>query len=37
VPIGTLKMKTGYGVNNYVPPALNVQGALKRLIATKGR
>jgi hypothetical protein len=34
-PVGTPDMKTGYGVNNYVPPAMTVQGALARLLATE--
>jgi hypothetical protein len=34
-PIGTLKMNTGGGINNYVPPSLPAQGALARLYATK--
>jgi len=33
-PIGTPKMKTGYGVNNYVPPSLPAQGAVARLLAS---
>lgn len=35
IPIGTDDMKTGNGVNNYVPPSLTVQGALQRLTATE--
>ena len=35
IPIGTPDMKTGGGVNNYVPPAMNVQGAAQRLLATE--
>lgn len=35
IPVGTSDMKTGNGVNNYVPPSLNVQGALQRLTATE--
>lgn len=35
IPIGTEDMKTGNGVNNYVPPSLTVQGALQRLTATE--
>jgi hypothetical protein len=34
IPVGTLDMKTGGGVNNYVPPSINVSGALARLLAT---
>ncbi len=34
-PIGTPKMKTGYGINNYVPPSLPAQGAVARLLSTK--
>lgn len=33
IPIGTSKINTGQGINNYVPPALPAQGALARLIA----
>lgn len=36
-PIGTLKMNTGGGINNYVPPSLPAQGALARLLATKDK
>jgi hypothetical protein len=35
LPIGSLKMKTGYGVNNYVPPSLPAQGALARLASAQ--
>ena len=34
LPVGTRKINTGYGVNNYVPPTVPVQGALARLTAT---
>jgi hypothetical protein len=35
LPIGTPKMKTGNGVNNYAMPSLSVQGCADRLTATK--
>jgi hypothetical protein len=34
IPVGTPDIKTGGGVNNYVPPSINVSGALTRLLAT---
>jgi hypothetical protein len=34
LPVGTTKINVGYGVNNYIPPSVTVQGALARLLAT---
>lgn len=35
LPIGTLDMKTGNGVNNYAMPSIPVQGAAERLLSSK--
>ena len=35
IPIGTMKVNTGGGINNYQMPSIPVQGAIDRLLASE--